>query len=307
MSQVIKTSAPGSTMFLGEHAVLHGEFGIASAVDKRIHITLTPRLDQVICIISTLGNYETTVEELKPSETFSFLLAVIKLFQPKTGFTLEVESEFSHKVGLGSSAAVTVAACLALAQFTDVKTDKSSILNASLQVIETVQGLGSGCDLAASVYGGIISLKINTDGTRTVEKLNYKTVPKIALYYCGYKMKTVDVIKRIKSIEKTDPHYYLTLYRVMGTVSKKAIKAIKADDWKQIYDLMDDYQTLMVKLGVSDYKLNKMVTNLMENPNIHAAKISGSGLGDCILTIGETTKDYLGELIQVNISKEGVL
>ena len=307
MSGIIKTSAPGSTMFFGEHAVLHGELGIAIAVDKRIHITLTPRTDQMLRIVSALGNYESTIDQPKPSKTFNFLLAVIECYQPKVGFTLEVQSEFSHKVGLGSSAAVTVAACSALAQFTNNKVDKASILIHALTVIEKVQGLGSGCDLAASVYGGIIGLNIEADETRSITKIKLKTTPKIALYYCGYKMKTTDVIKHIKGIEKTDPYYYLMLYREMGKISNKAIEAIEADHWNSVYDLMDLYQLLMVNLGVSDYKLNKMVTSLMENENILGAKISGSGLGDCILTIGETTQNYIGELIQVNITKEGVL
>ena len=307
MSHPIKTSAPGSTMFFGEHAVLHGELGIAFAVDKRIHITLTPRTDQVVRIVSALGNYESPLEKLTPSKTFSFLLAVIKCYQPKLGFTLEVESEFSHKVGLGSSAAVTVASCSALAQFTNGKIDKASILTQALNVIKEVQGLGSGCDLAASVYGGVIGLKIERDETRSIRTVELKSVPKVALYYCGYKMKTTDVIKHVNRIEKTNPAYYLTLYKRMGVASKEAIIAIERDNWDQVYRLMDVYQTLMVKIGVSDSNLNEMITSLKENLDIYGAKISGSGLGDCILTIGEATQGYKGELIQINITTEGVL
>ncbi len=307
MSNLIKTSAPGSTMFFGEHAVLHGELGLAIAVDKRIHITLTPSENRVVKIISALGNYEAPLEQLTPSKTFNFLLTVIELYQPKMGFTLEVESEFSHQVGLGSSAAVTVAACQALAQLTHNKVDKNTIFNKALSVIKKVQGLGSGCDLAASVYGGVVGLQIDSNGKRITSNIKLQTVPKIALYYCGYKMKTTDVIKRVKTIEKTNPTYYLTLYRKMGTVSKNAFKAITENNWAEIYQLMDEYQQLMIKLEVSDCKLNKMIASLKADDDIHGAKISGSGLGDCILTLGETTQNYIGELIQVNISTEGVI
>lgn len=307
MSKIIKTSAPGSTMFFGEHAVLHGGLGLAIAVNKRIHITLTPRNDTTIQIHSTLGNYESTLGKLAPFEAFNFLLAVITCYQPKTGFTLDIKSEFSHQVGLGSSAAVTVAACYALAQFTNDNLDKRSIFNKALEVIEQVQGLGSGCDLAASVYGGVIGLQIEQNLTRTIRTIQLQTVPKIALYYCGYKMKTAAVIKRVNDIEKTDPTYYLKLYNKMGKVSENAIKAIAKDDWTQVYLLMDEYQELMVELGVSDLKLNKMITSLKSSNDIHGAKISGSGLGDCILTLGETTNNYMGELIQIEISTKGIL
>jgi len=307
MSQLIKTSAPGSTMFFGEHAVLHGGLGIAIAVNKRIHIDLTPRTDSIIQINSALGDYESTLEKLAPSETFNFLLAVIKLYHPKKGFNLRVESEFSHQVGLGSSAAVTAAACYALAQFTNHAMDKNSIFTKALEVIKEVQGLGSGCDLAASVFGGVIGLKIEQNLHRTIRAIKLQTVPKIALYYCGYKMKTTEVLKLVNEFEKKEPTYYGKLYKKMASVSEKAIKAILDNDWTTVSLLMDDYQELMVKLGVSDPKLNKMITTLKHSPDIHGAKISGSGLGDCILTLGESLTNEVGELIQIQISTEGIL
>jgi mevalonate kinase len=70
---------------------------------------------------------------------------------------------------------------------------------------------------------------------------------------------------------------------------------------------MDKYQKLMVELGVSDSTLRRMIDTLKTSPNIQGAKISGSGLGDCILTLGEVTQHYIGEHIKITMATEGVL
>ena len=42
---MISTSAPGSLMISGEHAVVYGHPAIVCAIDARVHITLTPADD----------------------------------------------------------------------------------------------------------------------------------------------------------------------------------------------------------------------------------------------------------------------
>ena len=53
----LKASAPGSLMLMGEHAVLHGKKALVCAIDQRISVSLTPREDARISIVSALGEY----------------------------------------------------------------------------------------------------------------------------------------------------------------------------------------------------------------------------------------------------------
>ena len=55
MSATIPSSAPGSLMISGEHAVLHGRHALVGAVDQRVRVMLTPRADDTIRICSALG------------------------------------------------------------------------------------------------------------------------------------------------------------------------------------------------------------------------------------------------------------
>ena len=107
----ITTSAPGSLMLLGEHAVLHGKHALVCAINRRITIRLFPSLDNTVKIVSDLGNYQSPLDNLVDHPSFRFVLQAIRqqIQHVPRGFELKIDSEFSADIGFGSSAAVTVA------------------------------------------------------------------------------------------------------------------------------------------------------------------------------------------------------
>lgn len=115
--RAVKASAPGSLMLMGEHAVLRGQPAIVCAINKRMTIALTPRADRTVRLHSALGEHETTLDDLAPNESFRFVLGAIRACRAdfQQGFELDIRSGMSHQMGLGSSAAVTVATLAALA------------------------------------------------------------------------------------------------------------------------------------------------------------------------------------------------
>ncbi len=49
----------------------------------------------------------------------------------------------------------------------------------------------------------------------------------------------------------------------------------------------------MVELGVSDPTLDDLITRARGSEGVRAAKISGSGLGDCIVAFGPATDHHM--------------
>jgi mevalonate kinase len=76
--RAVNASAPGSLMLMGEHAVLRGQPAIVCAINKRMKIKLTPRADSTIALHSALGEHETTLDELAPSDGFRFVLGAFR-------------------------------------------------------------------------------------------------------------------------------------------------------------------------------------------------------------------------------------
>ncbi len=301
----IKVRAPGSIMLMGEHAVLFGHKALACAVDKYIDVELCPRSDDQVVVDSSLAQYQSTLGSLTPCSELSFVLAAIKRFkvQLSSGFELTIRSEFSHTVGLGSSAAVTAAVVAALMAFVAEEVEPAGLFDHALAVVHEVQGgRGSGSDLVASIYGGVVAYQVSP---RTVERMS--AAPQLALYYAGYKTKTPDVLAIVEEKAQQNPAFYDAIYALMGSLTLQAEDAVAAQDWSRFGLLMNQYQGLMDTLGVSDLNLSEMIYRLREHADILASKISGSGLGDCVLALGTAADLKIGyEHIAITVSDQGV-
>jgi mevalonate kinase len=327
-------------MLMGEHAVLHGYPAVVAAINRRIMATLVPRSDQVIHIdAENFGNLviprldhgiqKKTAwipDQLAGSgmtgsqnhKKFSYVIAAIKQFQNRipSGFDLRIHSDFSDKLGLGSSAAVTVATLVVLQKWISQRIDLDKIYELGVKVVHTAQnGLGSGADIAASVYGGVVAYQLKP---LRIERL--QSFPEIALIYTGYKTPTAEVIKQVNESAKNAPDYFENLYRLIGDLVLKGIEHFKQENWQQLGQLFLQHFEVQRALGVSDAEIERIIAKLNKMPQVYGAKISGAGLGDCVVVLyqGRVFTNYKcpdscfviskdPALIDIKIDKQGII
>ena len=285
-----KTSAPGSLMLLGEYAVLAGKPALLCAVNQRIHVTLTPRLDDHIEIQSPMhGHYATTLPQLSIEKPFHFVLGTLKYYQTKLkrGCNIDITADFSDQVGLGSSAAVTVASLAALIKWLNIRVSPLELVRQGREVVRRVQGVGSGADIAASVYGGLVCFQARP---LSVEK--FPDLYPITALYAGYKTPTVEAIQQVQQRFTAYPSLLPQIHNTIGQCVLDGIQVMRKNDWAQLGEIMKIQQGLMEALGVSSPLLRSMVENLSEQPNILGTKISGAGLGDCVIGLGALSMPY---------------
>ena len=305
MHTPIRTSAPGSMMLLGEHAVLHGHHALVCALNRRIHVMLSPRSDREIHITSSLGRLELTLDTIEPTEPLAFVLGAVaqRKGDLKSGFDLTVQSEFTHKAGLGSSAAVTVATTAALGLWLDEKVEEESVLRASVAIIQDIQGLGSGADAAASVYGGILLYR-----AKPLKVMKLGAVHPVTLVYSGSKKPTAEVVRLVEAAHAKQPATYDRIYELMGHSAEEAAAAIERGDWQSVGGLLNINQGLMDAIGVCDGKLAGIVYALRKDPGILGAKISGSGLGDCVIGLGRARNEAFSyDQLPTAMASEGLV
>jgi mevalonate kinase len=272
-------------MLMGEHSVLHGQPAISAAVDRNIHVELTPRNDKHIVIQSVeLGEASCHLDDIIVIKPFTFVFTAIKQQAEDlpSGFTLNISSEMDSQLGLGTSAAVTVATLRVIDAWINRTPHDGSLLHRAIKVIRDVQGRGSGADAAASVYGGAVYYEV-----ALCQATKLPHTPTISLVYSGSKMPTADVIRIVDLACKDHPSLYQSLYEKMGDCTRAAKQCFIEQDWETLGHLFHQQQQLMEALGVSTDLLNELITKAMTIDGILGAKISGSGLGDCIVALGE--------------------
>lgn len=283
VSKTYQAEIPGSIMLCGEHAVLRGSLAIASAVDKHITVTLTPRADKTIKINSyLLGDHELQISDIAIKEPFQFVLTAIASYSNKLscGFDLEIASEFSDQLGLGSSAAVTVATISVIEQWLHKQPEQMQLFKLAKKVVQKAQGIGSGTDIVASVFGGTVAYKMKP---LYIEKLAHN--PPLIIVYSGSKTPTVEVIKVVTALEKKYPKTFKNIFAAINSCAEKAITAINNKDWPKLGELMNIHQGLQDAMGTNNETLSRLIFELRQQPDICGAKISGAGLGDCVIGI----------------------
>lgn len=304
--RAVQASAPGSLMLMGEHAVLHGQPAIVCAISKRMKVELTPRPDREVHLHSTLGEHRTTLDELAPNESFRFVLGAIRLCREDipSGFELDIRSEMSHQMGLGSSAAVTVATLAALAGACGQDLQPATLLEQGVKIVRKAQGgVGSGADVAASSFGGC--LRFHAD---SLESVVLPTAPKLTVLYSGSKTPTPEVIALVDENRKNHPGVFAKLDGLIGDIVQQGVAAAAQDDWETLGELMNIHQGLMDAMGVNNARLSELVYELREDPNILGSKISGSGLGDCVVGLGKAMRtDWGVPALAVKVEARGAI
>jgi phosphomevalonate kinase len=163
----IVASAPGKVVLSGEYAVLFGAPAVCMAVNRRAVVGLRPGPE---CKLRTPG--------FTGDDRFAIVDAVSPAGRPPFEIELDTSAfaQRGNKIGIGSSAALTVALTAALEKSTDVM-DLAMLAHARLQ-----GGAGSGVDIATSVHGGLIRY---TQSPRSVQSIAWPDGLKMRLIWTG--------------------------------------------------------------------------------------------------------------------------
>jgi len=301
---MVKASAPGKLMLFGEHAVIYDRPCIVASVEHRISVSIEKRNDNNLILTAPEFNIENkNISDLEKThlKKVSFILTAIRNFfqkyDLKSGLDIETQSEFSDKIGLGSSSAAVVSVIKGLSELFKIKMNEKDIFDLSYQTILDVQGLGSGFDVAAAVYGGILFFK--TAG-KAIKTINPQNIP-LVIGYTGIKADTPTLVKMVREKRKKEPNEINNIFNEIEKIVSLARVEIENQNWKKTGELMNLNQNLLRKLGVSSKELEDLIKASL-GAGAYGAKLSGAGGGDCMIAI--TNKNSL-ENVKNAIKKAG--
>ena len=203
-------SAPGKVVLCGEYAVLEGAPAICMAIDRRARaeVTVTAADYQSVRTSGFIegewrfaanenGNFE-WLGEAPPAGDLELLRKVWSGMDINGSFDISLDtSEFldpvsGSKLGLGSSAALTVALVAALSNVTNRANDDATDAADAHRRLQ--HGRGSGVDIAASLAGGVIEYRMQESAPCRPER--WPAGLEYALLWSGLPSSTSEKLQR---------------------------------------------------------------------------------------------------------------
>jgi phosphomevalonate kinase len=273
----VEFSAPGKLVLFGEYAVLFGSPAVVAAVDRRAVVTLRPSADTSWEVsapglaagparfeIGPGGEVRWGDEQLGRG-TFGLVeclfagiekLGVLDLEAlPTADMTLDTRAFFEDgaKLGLGSSAALTVALASALESWAgkEPPCGEKERLQRLVSLHREVQGgAGSGIDVAASCLGGVIRYQLGGDGS--VADARILALPgdlRMVFVWTGRAASTSDFIGRLQTRRGEAPQDVAPVLDELGAVSAAGVAALAAGSTVEFLEGVSGFWDALDQLG----------------------------------------------------------
>lgn len=332
----MKIRVPGKLIIAGEYAVLHpNQRAMVMAVNRYLEVSCDTKGDPVSQMVSETGTVlaKWTLVEGKPqwiegaSNTFvvhaitNVYAFLVEVGLPPLSVLVTLSSTLNHpksglSYGLGSSGAVVVGLVKGLLSVHfeanrlsvyDEKYFKDCCYRLAMITHFTAQGNGSGVDVAASCYGGVLfydsldaqwlmAVLAQMDSIRSVltmpwrggrvKRVQLPTHLDITVAWTGQKASSQMFVSRYQQLLRAHPEVVETYLNGIEGVMKILEKACEEDDVTEFLNgirlTRRCLKDLSEGLGLAlETRRLKLFCDYYERKG--AAKLSGAGGGDCAL------------------------
>ncbi len=245
MTADVVASAPGKAVLCGEYAVLDGAPAICMALDRRARAVLSDIDGDISRVTASAytddtGRFESVEGNIHwhaGQTVFGVVDAVWRAADvlEKRAVLIDLDtSEFTdlqsrRKIGIGSSAALTVALCSAL----QGSADAATIMAIAQRAHADLQGgAGSGADIACSLRGGLIDYRMEGASVTT---LNWPNGLLYRLIWTGVSASTRDKLSRLDNAVSKPSRVRLV------SASETMASAWQSDDAERIISQYEEY------------------------------------------------------------------
>ncbi|MCS7142100.1 MAG: mevalonate kinase [Candidatus Nitrosocaldus sp.] len=282
-------SAPAKAILFGEHFVVYGKPAIATALERRVRATSTINNAGEVRVRSMLGYSRMDLESIHdpnlyrddPHRHIIFSAAgVMRLLERYTGVDILLESDFPYGMGLGASAATSVATIASVGSLLG-RVSRDEVFRLSVEAERLVHRNPSGIDSAVCTYGGLVLFK---DGR--VERLDKRMY--IDMHFMvvnsGIMKDTGAMVMRVKARGESSREEFASLAEMSEQLTMQALYAMGCGDRARLGELLTLNHGLLRRLGVSNAVLDGIVHALLKN-GAYGAKLTGAGGGGCIISL----------------------
>lgn len=299
MTRLVETSAPtridlaGGTIDIWPLYLFHdGASTLNAAISLRAHARVEARTDGRVELRSIDTNRVVCADrwsDLDGAGDLSLLALLARHYQLANA-TLTTRGESPAGAGIAGSSAINIAACGALARWTETSEDPELLLriakNVECQTIRVPTGVQ---DYRPALYGGIASIELRVDGIRRVAlPVDAKALEsRIVLAYTGAPRNSgTNNWEITKRHIDGDRHVFDCFERIRDTAIAMR-QALEREDWsevgRQVATEWDNRKRLAP--GVTTPVIDDLISRATR-AGATAAKVCGAGGGGCLFCYG---------------------
>jgi len=307
MNNEIQVSIPGKVVISGEYAVLDGALAIVSTLKQKVNITIQ-KSDKNHNIYTTSvlqGVFPFTMDddanvlwlEANPGVFGLVLQHAFKILKPKLKENLWIavdSSEFFRttkdgtaiKLGIGSSAAVSVGITQALSQYQDIRSSPENLLTQANSIHQGLQGIqGSGIDVTCCFADqGVIECTKDSVKNHTWSILNWPNGLHLKALTTSEYGSTYRLVANYQRASNLYPKEFRSALDQFLDITQSLSNAWKSEDVDLIIDLLSAYDAQIKKLDkIGDIgiytQVHADIQNIASTHNVFY-KPSGAGGGD---------------------------
>ncbi|MXV62790.1 mevalonate kinase [Natronorubrum sp. JWXQ-INN-674] len=295
------SSAPGKVYLFGEHAVVYGEPAVPCAIEVRARVGVEQRSDNKLRIHSedlSLDGFtveyagsaderpDVDVSESLLTAAMGYVDGAIEQVRDVTGdddvgFDVTIESDIPLGAGLGSSAAVAVAAIDAGTRELGTTLEIDELAERAYQTEYDVQGgQASRADTFCSATGGAV--RVEGDDCRSLEAPDLP----IVIGFDGGAGDTGELVAGVRGLRE-EYEFAADTVESIGDIVRNGEQALAEGNIEELGRLMNFNHGLLSALGVSSRSLDSMVW-AARDAGANGAKLTGAGGGGCIVALDES-------------------
>ena len=294
----------GKTILFGEHFVVHGVPGIASAVDSAADATVK-KAQKGINVTDERSGAKGYAEKkkLQQLESIERMLAAMGIDPKEVALDIWLGGNLPGFSGLGASAASSVAIARAIAEEFNLDLSDERINDVAYEAEKAYAGNPSGIDNTAATFGGLIWFKKDlAGGSNMIEQLSIREPVEIVICNTGIVANTKAMVAGVAERKKQHRDKYAAIFVQAEELAHKGRRALKEFDLCQVGKLMDENHRLLQEIEVSCKELDYLV-DLAREMGAFGAKMTGGGGGGCMLAL--TPGKKLQEAVAGAMENEG--
>ena len=288
----ITATAPGKAILVGEHAVVYGRPAIAVPVTQ-----VQAKATVIADIRGRPGEIWIDAPGINLSVSLSQLPdtnAIVQLFKAVTkelkiarfpALRITIISTIPIAAGLGSGAAVAVAAIRALSAFVGRPLTDERVSALAYEQEKIFHGTPSGIDNTVITYAQPIFFMRE----QPFQLLHPAAPFTLVIGDTGVRSPTRVAVSGVRDRRQAEPEKYDALFDQMAEITRQVKDCIESGEMQAMGSLLDQNQRLLQEIGVSNSALDRLV-NAARDAGAWGAKLSGGGMGGNMIAVADPTR-----------------